>query len=580
MSNRNRGCRRPQCSETRHRVGKVASTDRQTLVRNEESPQTNSLQPMTAYHRFSFLAILAVASPLDAAQPNIVLALGDDLGRYASCYRNPAEPSPNDVLATPVFDQLAREGCLFENAFVSVSSCSPSRAAVLSGRHFFRNGSHSQLHTPWGGLPQDDPWKNVKGFPLLLQGAGYHIGWSHKMHISEDRMGGSKQNYQQAGRRINEFSEVVSAAADQAAAKAAVLAEVRQNFQRFLADRKPGQPFFYWFNPTNTHRTWVKGSGKAIWGIDPDSLKGKMPPFLPDNEVVREDFADYLGEVQAFDAAIGILCDELRQRGELDQTLVAVSGDNGIPGFPRGKTGVHDFGARVPLAIRWPAGIKPAQRIAPPVSLIDLAPTFLAAAGLPPEPSCNGQNLLPVLSGEAPASSLRGHAVVGREVHFHTARSGSLPYPVRALRTEKFLYVRNFAPDRRPLGDAFAAADPGGPDLKALMNNTGTCYPDLDASPTKTWLVQHRSDEDMAKIWQLGFSRRPAEEFYDLQSDPHQVHNLFSIQLRLTPALTEELESHRAALLKILQENNDPRLDQDAFDRPPYLVKKQRRAAK
>lgn len=541
---------------------------------------TTPPDPMLTPLRSFVLATLAAASPLGAAQPNIVLAFGDDLGRYGSCYRNPAEPSPNDVVATPAIDRLAREGALFENAFVSVSSCSPSRAAVISGRHFFRNGSHAQLHTPWDGPRAADPWNAVKGFPLLLQAAGYHIGWSHKMHISEDRMGGPSHNYQQAGRRICDFSEAVSAAPDQAAARAAVLAEVRRNFQQFLTDRKPGQPFFYWFNPTNTHRTWVKGSGKAIWGIDPDSLKGKLPPFLPDNAVVREDFADYLGEVQAFDAAVGILCDELRQRGELDQTMVVASGDNGIPGFPQGKTGVHDFGARVPLVIRWPTGVKPSLRVAEPVSLIDLAPTFLAAAELPPEPGTNGQSLLPVLRGEAPATALRGSALIGREVHFHAARVGNLPYPVRALRTAKSLYVRNFAPERNPLGDPFAAADPAGPGFKALDSNTGTCYPDLDAGPTKTWFVQHRADPELATLWKLGFALRPAEEFYDLKSDPHQVHNLLAEPTPLTPELATELESLRVNLLQILRENHDPRLEEDAFDRPPYLVKKSRPAAR
>ncbi len=506
-------------------------------------------------------------------RPNIVLALADDLGRYGSCYRDPANPSPDDVVSTPALDRLASEGALFANAFVSVSSCSPSRAALLSGRHFFRNGSHAQLHAPWDGPRADDPWNNVKGFPLLLQAAGYHIGWSHKMHISEDRMGGRSRNYQQAGGRINSYSEELTAAKDRPATKAAILDEVRKNLRGFLADRAADQPFFYWFNPTNTHRTWVKGSGKDIWGIDPDSLKGKLPPFLPDNAAVREDFADYLGEVQAFDAAVAILLDEIRQRGELDHTLFVVSGDNGIPGFPRGKTGVHDFAARVPLAMRWPAGVKASARIATPVSLIDLAPTFLAAAGLPPEPGMNGQNLLPVLSGTSPESSLRGSAMIGREVHFHKARAGNLPYPVRALRSARYLYVRNFAPERFPLGDPFDAGTPDGPNPQKLMRETGCCFPDLDASPTKTWLVQHRADPELAAVWQLGFAPRPAEEFYDLQKDPHQIHNLLQSDKPVAdPILSEQIKLHRESLMGMLRDNKDPRLDHDAFDRPPYRI--------
>ena len=517
-----------------------------------------------------FLSLALVAQAASAAGPNIVLAFADDWGVYASCYRDPARPSICDAVSTPAIDRVAREGTRFENAFVSVSSCSPSRAALVSGRHFFRNGSHSQLHTPWDGEAASDPWGSVRGFPLLLQDSGFHIGWSHKMHISEDRMGGKDHNYQKAGGRINNFSEVMMAAPAEArpALKAAILEDVRRNLQAFLADRREGQPFFYWFNPTNTHRTWVRGSGKSLWGIDPDSLKGKIPPFLPDNEVVREDVADYLGEVQAFDAAVGVLRDELEKRGELDHTLFVVSGDNGIPGFPRGKTSVYDFGSRVPLVMRWPGGVKAGGCVKPPVSLTDLAPTFLAAEGLPPAAGMNGQNLLPVLMGEAPESTLRGDALIGREVHFHAAREGHLPYPVRALRTGRFLFVHNFKPDRQPMGDPLSADDPGGPKPGPLANNTGTCYPDLDASPSKTWLVQHRADADLAGIWKLGFAPRPEFELYDLTKDPHQLHDIAD-----DPAYAADRAELAARLDRILRENSDPRLSSDAFDKPPYLTK-------
>ncbi|MBN8459143.1 MAG: sulfatase [Verrucomicrobia bacterium] len=516
------------------------------------------------------LSLILGAPAAPAAGPNIVLAFADDYGAYASCYREPGHPSISDAVSTPAIDRIAREGSRCWNAFVSASSCSPSRAAVVSGRHFFRNGSHSQLHTPWDGDRSNDPWKPVRGFPLCLQDAGYRIGWSHKMHIDEDRMGGPQRNYKKAGGRINNFSEVMMAApaAERPALKAAILDEVRRNLRDFLDDRREGQPFFYWFNPTNTHRTWVRGSGKELWGIDPDSLKGKLPPFLPDNPAVREDVADFLGEVQAFDAAVGVLTEELERRGEMDRTLFVVSGDNGIPGFPRGKTSVYDFGSRVPLVLRWPGGVKAGGSVKAPVSLVDLAPTFLAAANLPADADMNGQNLLPVLKGDAPESTLRGHAVIGREVHFHAARAGNLPYPVRALRTGGFLFVHNFKPDRNPLGDPLAAADPAGPKPGPLANNTGSCFPDLDASPTKTWLVGHRADPAIAEIWDIGFMPRPEFELFDLAKDPHQMKNVAD-----DPAYATTRADLAARLDRILRENADPRLANDAFDSPPYLTR-------
>ncbi len=393
---------------------------------------------------WTIFVILASVPPLVGASktPNIVLLFGDDLGRYASVYRDPSIPSPNDILYTPNMDRVAREGTTFWNAFVSVPSCTPSRAALISGRHFFRNGSHSQLHSPWQKGATPDPWEKVSGFPLMLQAAGYHIGWSYKMHISEDRMGGAKRNYRKAGVRFNNFSENVSAAKDLGAEKEKLLGEVRKNASAFFDDRKPDQPFFYWFNPTNTHRTWEKGSGKAIWGLNPEALKGKLPKFLPDEPEIREDVADYLGEVLAFDAAVGVILDELKSRGLLENSLVVVSGDHGIPGFTRGKTNLYDFGTQVPLIMRLPGKIAQGKIVRQPVSLIDLAPTFLELAGLKPTPDMNGQNLLPLAnpSSTQEEPSGRGFAITGRETHFHTARGQNLSYPSRAIRTKEFLY--------------------------------------------------------------------------------------------------------------------------------------------
>ena len=97
--------------------------------------------------------------------------------------------------------------------------------------------------------------------------------------------------------------------------------------------------------------------GKELWGIDPDKLKGKMPAFLPDVHALREDLADYLGEIAAFDGGLGILIDELKKRGEYENTLIVVSGDHGPPGFPMGKCNLYDFGTKVCLAIAGP-GVK------------------------------------------------------------------------------------------------------------------------------------------------------------------------------------------------------------------------------
>ena len=520
-----------------------------------------------------FFALIGTSLASHAApdkKPNIVFLFADDLGRYASAYSDPQRPSANDIVSTPVFDRIAGEGALGWNVFVSAPSCSPSRAALISGRHFFRNGSHSQLHSPWHGNRAEDPWNEVKGFGLLLQEAGYHIGWSHKMHIAEDRMGGKQNNFRSAGAKVNQFSQNVSRAIGEDDNKASIKKakqqlydECRKNFRSFLSKRKPGQPFYYSFHPTNPHRKWTKGSGKRLWGLNPDALAKVMPPFLPNVPEVREDLADYLGEGMAFDRSCQEIISELESLGELDNTLLVISGDHGAPGFPRGKTNCYDFGARVLFAARWPGYMEPGQVISKPVSLIDLAPTFLAAAGLKSETGMNGQNLLPSLA-KGDHSKLRGWALIGRETHVNTARGG-LPYPTRALRTEDYLLIMNFAPDRAPMGEPLKLNDPNPPSYQQLENSTRLAFGDIDAGPTKAWMVMNRNNPKYARHWALGFGPRPAEEFYDLTSDPHQVNNLAS-----NKAYDAIREGLRELLMDELRRNKDPRLNGDTFDKPPY----------
>lgn len=496
-------------------------------------------------------------------RPNIVFAFADDLGRYASVYRDADRPSPNDLIATPAMDRLAREGAWFTNAFVSAPSCTPSRAAVVSGRHFFRNGSHAQLHHPWHG-DEADPFDAVMGFPLLLQAAGYDIGWSYKLHIDPRQLGGAQSRAQSAGTQFNRFSGRVSRAADQSRERARLFEEVRANFAEFLGRRRDGAPFFYWFNPTNTHRPWRKGSGQALWGIDPDDLEGRLHAGMPDTPEIREDFADYLGEAMAFDASVAVLLAELEARALLDNTLVIVSGDHGAPGFPRGKCNLYDFGTRVPLMLRLPGRVLADRRIDTPVSLLDLAPTVLDAAGVsaptdvPAETTAefDGESLWPVLRGANP-ETLRGYAVFGRETHVDEARAGNLPYPVRGIRTADHALFLNLAPDRWPVCDPPFVDKVGGKFRRT----------DLDHGPTRTWLLADTLDPLIGRYFHYMFGKRPAVELYDMREDRHQVENLAD-----SAAHAELRDALQARLLGLLTAAGDPRILDAAFDRPPYVA--------
>ena len=505
----------------------------------------------------------------DAPRLNILFVFADDWGRFASAYRGlDGRPTVNDVIRTPHVDRVAREGVLFKNAFVNAPSCTPCRSSLLSGRHFFQTGR--------GAILQGAVWDGtIPTFPLLLRDSGYHIGKSFKVWSPgapvDAGYGGQDHAYQKAGNRSNNFSEEATKQVDGGstvvAARDAILAEVRGNFDEFLAARKPGQPWLYWLGTTTTHRTWVKGSGKKLWGIEPEALRGKLPASLPDEPEIREDVADYLGECQAVDAYVGVLLKRLEEAGELERTVIVLSGDHGMPGVTSGKCNLYDSGTAVTLAIRFP-GAKAGRVVDDFVSLPDLMPTFLEIGGVKAPEKLYGRSLVPVLKSDraGQVDANRRGVVAGRERHVGVAREGNLPYPMRSLRTADFLYIRNFAPDRWPLGAPYSAAD-ARPDLAAIESNTRAAFPDMDASPTKTWLIARRDDPRWKRHYDLAFAKRPAEELYDVRTDPDQVNNLAA-----EPKFAAQKKALAEQLMKILTDAQDPRVmgDGGIFDRSPF----------
>ena len=529
-------------------------------------------------------ALLLAAPAAPAAEPverpNVLFCFADDWGRYASAYAAlEKRPSPNQVVKTPNIDRVAARGAIYRNAFVNAPSCTPCRSSLLTGRYFFNCGRASILN----GAVWDD---SIPAFPLLLKDAGYHIGKTTKVWSpgtpADAPFGGQAHAYQKAGMRHNNFSEQVTAAVGKGQSVAAVrdelLTEVRGNFDDFLKARGKEKPFFYWFGPTTVHRTWVKGSGKALWGIDPDALKGKLPANLPDVPEVREDFADYLGEIQAFDTYIGVLLKQLEASGELDRTLIVISGDHGAPGFPGGKCNLYDFGVAVPLVTAWPGG-KGGRVVDDFVNLMDLCPTFLEVGGAKPPAGISGKSLLNLIKSEKSGQidPDRTWVVCGRERHVGDAREGSLPYPHRSLRTNDFLYIRNFAPDRTPMGDPLAVTADKAPTQQQLEANTRIAFPDMDAGPTKAWLVANRNDPKWKWYYDYAFAKRPAEELYDLATDPDQVKNVAA-----DPKYAKAREEMASRLTTVLKDANDPRVvEKDCrFDRSPFSEPEPKKKAK
>lgn len=503
-------------------------------------------------------------------RPNIVFCFADDWGRYASAYAAVDDgPSPNQVVRTPNIDRVAKSGVLFRNAFVNAPSCTPCRSALLSGRYFFATGR--------GAILRNAMWdSSIPSFPLLLRDAGYHIGETWKVWSpgvpNDAPFGAGKYAYEKAGRSFNQFStnvtKLVQGGMPLDEAKQKMYDEVRGNFDAFLADRKEGQPFLYWFGPTNVHRSWKQGSGKALWGIDPDSLKGKLPKHLPDVPEVREDFADYLGEAQAFDAGVGVLLDRLKGAGELDNTLIVISGDHGAPGFPGGKCNLYDFGVGVSLIVAWSG--KPGGRVVDDfVNLMDLMPTFLEVGGVKPPPGIHGRSIAGLLTSDkqGQVDPERTWVVTGRERHVDSAREENRPYPQRALRTREFLYIRNFEPDRWPMGSPFRITETSAPTAQQLDADTRVTFADFDGGPTKAWLVLHRNEPAVKPYYDAAFGKRPGEELYDLKNDPGQLHNVAG-----DPAYADANAGLRERLMTTLKNSGDPRVtgDGQTFERPPF----------
>lgn len=523
---------------------------------------------------FALLAFVCSSSRADdPPRPNILFFFADDWGRYAGAYAAvDGKPSANDVIRTPHIDSVARRGVLFRNAFVSAPSCTPCRSALLTGRHFFNTGRGAILNgAHWDG--------SIPSWPLLLRDAGYHIGKTGKVWSPGDPAdapyGGQKYAYEKAGRQVNKFSanatKLVAAGATPDAAKAQILGEVRGNFDAFLAARPAGAPFCYWFGPTNPHRIFQKGSGKALWGIEPETLKGRMPAWLPDVPEVREDFADYLGEAQAYDAEIGVILQRLAETGELDRTLIVISGDHGMPGVPGGKCNLYDFGTQVALVIAGP-GVKGGRVVDDFTSLPDLAPTLLEAGRAPLPAGMSARSLAGVLASEksGQVDPARTWVITGRERHVAAAREGKLPYPQRALRTREFLYIRNFEPDRWPLGSPGGVTGTDAPPAAALEAQTYAAFADMDSSPTKAWLIAHRHDPEWRPLYDRAFGKRPAEELYDLAKDPGQTRNVAA-----DPAYSGSLQEMSVRLMTILTDAGDPRVTGggEMFERPPFAGK-------
>lgn len=420
-------------------------------------------------------ALFQIKKP--ARQPNILFAISDD----HSWLHTSAAGDP--VVKTPAFDRVAGAGVLFANAICGSPGCAPSRAAILTGRPHWQleeAGTHASFFP-----------RKLQVYPELLQKAGYHVGLTAK--------GAGPCNFKEAGWPHNPAGPDYSRIKDRNVPEGVNATDYAANFDDFLKKRPSGRPFCFWYGSTEPHRGYLKGAGRKAGKRIEDV---KVPAFLPDTEEVRSDILDYYQEIEHFDRHLGRMLDRLKELGELDNTLVMVTADNGMA-FPRAKANVYEYGIHLPLAVAWPALAKGGRKVEDIISFTDFAPTMLDAAGVKAPAVMTGRSFLDVLaSGKSGrVDARRTSAYSGRERHSH-ARRDNLGYPTRALRTHDYLYIRNFKPDRWPAGD---------PEM----------FYDIDGGPSKDVVLKRRD-----RFFELACGKRPAEELYDIRKDPACMENL------------------------------------------------------
>ena len=429
-------------------------------------------------------------------RPNVLLFLADDWSfPHAGVYGDRTVKTPN-------FDALAAGGMLFTNAFTASPSCSPSRASILTGRYPHQNGVAGNL---WSEFPAD-----LTVYPEVLEAAGYATGFEQK--------GWAPGDWAATGRTQNPTGHY------------------QQDITAFLDGKDPEKPFCYWFGTSDPHRDYESSLG-VLTGMKPDSVV--VPAFFPDLPCVRNDIMDYYAEVERLDRHLGQVVNLLRERGELDNTLIIVSSDNGMP-FPRAKATLYDAGTRMPFVAHWPARIPAGGVHDGYVNLASIASTFVDAAGLNVPAEMILPSLLPTLLD--PEVSAGDEVFLERERHAQV-RAGFGSYAMRGIRTDSFLYIRNFYPDRWPAGDPEAVLSVG-------------AYGDVDNSITKMlMLAGAKPAADTTDYYRLAFGKRPSEELYHLSNDPYQLNNLAS-----EPAFSAPLSDHRTRVLAKMRETNDPRV--------------------
>jgi arylsulfatase A-like enzyme len=459
---------------------------------------------------FTLFAAVGLARAADAGRPNVLWFIVDDMSANLSCYGE-------KLIQTPHLDRLAREGTRFSRAFTTAPVCSPCRSAFITGMYQTSIGAHH--HRSGRGELKITLPAGVEPIPARLRRAGYHTAIGSG--LPEAGRGGQAKAGRKAGTALGktdynfEWDPAMYDGAD-------------------WANRRPGQPFFMQVqlaggklrggNDEAAKRLSERAAAELGGATDPERVT--LPPYYPRDPVLLRDWAAYLDAVRFTDQHVGRVLARLEAEGELERTLVIFTTDHGIS-HARGKQFLYDEGTHVPFIVRGPGVPRGAVRD-DLVELIDLVPTSLAAAGLPLPAGLQGRNVL--AAGYQP----RSFAFAARD------RCDETVERLRSVRTERYLYIRNFLPQRPHLQpNAYK-------DGKSIVQTLRSLHAAGRLDPLASELLFRPV--------------RPAEELYEWTTDRWQVRNLAA-----DPAHRAELERLRARLDQWMRETGDRGAEAEAM---------------
>ncbi len=465
-------------------------------------------------------------------KPNILFAIADDaswkhFGAYGCNW-----------VKTPAFDRVAREGILFTHAYTPNAKCAPSRSCILTGRNSWQLEAAAN-HSPF--FPE-----KFKTYAEALSENGYFVGSTGKGWSPGNPGKINGVTRELAGKKYDNFKlEPPTTGISNI--------NYSRNFDAFMDARPKDKPFCFWYGGHEPHRPYEYGSGIKKGGKNISEID-EVPSFWPDVDSIRTDMLDYAYEIEYFDKQLQQMLIKLDESGELQNTIVIVTADNGMP-FPRIKGQEYEYSNHLPLAIMWPNGIKnPGRIVNDLVNFIDFVPTYLELAGLNAEQvgmqALSGESLTDILFSEkaGTVNPDRNFVLIGKERH-DVGRPNDEGYPIRGYIKDEFLYIRNFKADRWPAG------------------NPETGYLNCDGSPTKTYILDTRRKKGQMEYWQLNFGKRQAEELYHISTDPFCMKNLAEDK---NYAILKQQMSRE--MTQKLTDQKDPRIlgKGDIFDKYPY----------